>query len=137
TPPNAPGNRVQFGRHGLQALILTVALTFTAVHAATTSVPGIPITVAADFRVEVVYRVPRDQGSWVSLAVDAKGRFITSDQFGKLYRVTLDAEPARPPRIEPIDVNLGSAQGLLWAFDSLYVVANRDKDHGGSGLYRL
>jgi putative heme-binding domain-containing protein len=36
-------------------------------------------------------------------------------------------------RVEPIDLNIGSAQGLLFAFDSLYVVANSDQ----SGLYRL
>ena len=41
------------------------------------------------FKVDLIYNVPRDtQGSWVNLAVDPKGRLITSDQYGKLYRVT-------------------------------------------------
>src|SRR5438034_11187902 len=41
------------------------------------------------FRVELLYTVPREeQGSWVSLAVDPKGRLIASGQYGKLYRVT-------------------------------------------------
>jgi putative heme-binding domain-containing protein len=105
--------------------------------AATASIPAIPIKVAPGFAVEVCYSVPPNQGSWVSMAVDGKGRLITSDQFGKLYRVTFDTDAARSPQVSPLDVNLGGAQGLLWAFESLYMVANRDKDHGGSGLYRL
>src|SRR5262249_20764255 len=99
--------------------------------------PGVTIRVPSGFTAEAVYSVPQSQGSWVCLTVDAKGRLISSDQFGKLYRVTLGTSPAHSPRVDSIEVNLGSAQGLLWAFDSLYVVANRDKAHGGSGLYRL
>lgn len=84
------------------------------------------------FRAEVVYHVPRDQGSWVSLTCDDKGRLIASDQSGKLYRVTLP-QAGRPVAVEPLDVKLGSAQGLLYAFDSLYAVVSRGKE---SGLYR-
>ena len=92
------------------------------------------------FKVSLLYTVPRDtQGSWVNLAVDPKGRLIASDQYGKLYRVTppaLAAGPDEAPLVEPITVDIGEAQGLLWAFDSLYVVVNT----GGkfpSGLYRV
>ena len=92
------------------------------------------------FKVDLLYTVPRDtQGSWVNLAVDPKGRLITSDQYGKLYRVTpppLDSKPGVEPKVEEIKVAIGEAQGLLWAFDSLYVVVNT----GGkfpSGLYRV
>ena len=92
------------------------------------------------FKVDLIYTVPRDtQGSWVNLAVDPKGRLIASDQYGKLYRVTpppIDSKPEDAPKVEPINVEIGEAQGLLWAFDSLYVVVNT----GGkfkSGLYRV
>ena len=92
------------------------------------------------FKVDLLYTVPREsQGSWVNLAVDPKGRLIASDQYGKLYRVTpppLDSKPGEEPQVEPIPVAIGEAQGLLWAFDSLYVVVNS----GGkfpSGLYRV
>jgi len=92
------------------------------------------------FKVDLLYTVPRDsQGSWVNLAVDPKGRLIASDQYGKLYRVTpppIDSKPGEAPKVEPIAVEIGEAQGLLWAFDSLYVVVNS----GGkfkSGLYRV
>jgi len=97
------------------------------------------IKVPKGFKVELLYTVPREtQGSWVNLTVDPKGRLITSDQYGKLYRVTPPAigAPASEIKVEPIAVEIGEAQGLLWAFDSLYVVVNT----GGkfpSGLYRV
>jgi putative heme-binding domain-containing protein len=84
------------------------------------------------FRAEVVYRVPRAQGSWVCLTCDPKGRLITSDQYGKLYRVTLHAAGGAA-RVEPLKVALGRAQGLLCAFGSLYAVVSHDDR---SGLFR-
>lgn len=94
--------------------------------------------VAKGFKVERLYTVPKDtQGSWVNLTVDPKGRLITSDQYGKLYRVTPPPiGKTEAPKIEPINVALGEAQGLLWAFDSLYVVVNRGEKYA-SGLYRV
>ena len=51
--------------------------------------------VAKGFKVELIHSVPKDeQGSWVSMCVDPKGRLIVSDQYGALYRVT-------PPPIGP------------------------------------
>jgi putative heme-binding domain-containing protein len=97
------------------------------------------IKVAEGFRVELLYSVPKaDQGSWVAMTEDDKGRLIVSDQYGSLYRLTppeLGQEIA-PDAIEKIDLDIGGAQGLLYAFDSLYVVLNTDQ-HGGRGLYRL
>ena len=95
------------------------------------------------FRAELLYSVPRDQGSWVSLAFDNKGRLITSHERGALYRVTLprDGQPLSVEKLEPptvrvngVEVDIGAAQGLLYAFDSLYVMINRGNY---SGLYRL
>ena len=105
------------------------------------------IYVPVGFKVEKILSVPEAQGSWISLVQDNKGRFITSDQSGLLYRVTLTGEK-QAPTVEPISVfvkspdgkptgaALGAAQGLLWAFDSLYVVVNGEGGLG-SGLYRL
>jgi putative heme-binding domain-containing protein len=101
--------------------------------------PAGRIKASEGFRVELIYDVPRaSQGSWVNMTVDPKGRLIVSDQYGKLYRVTLPAIGANDAAVdvEPIDVPLGEAQGLLWAFDSLYVVVNRGKTYD-SGLYRV
>ena len=94
------------------------------------AVPAGRIRAPKGFRVELLYSVPRQtQGSWVNMTVDPKGRLIVSDQYGKLYRVTLPpiSGKAEDLRVEPIDAPIGEAQGLLWAFDSLYVVVNRGR----------
>ncbi len=97
------------------------------------------LKVAKGFKAELLYSVPKDtQGSWVNMCVDPKGRLIVSDQYGGLFRVTPPAVggPAGDTKVEPIAVPLGEAQGLLWAFDSLYVVVNRGQKYQ-SGLYRV
>ncbi len=89
----------------------------------------------AGFKAELLYTVAGPEyGSWVSLCVDGKGRLITSDQDGKLYRLTVPAIGSNEKtKVETIPIDLGMAQGLCWAFDSLYVVVNgRD-----SGLYKV
>jgi putative heme-binding domain-containing protein len=95
------------------------------------------VKVAKDFKLELLYTVPRDrEGSWVAMCVDPKGRLIVSDQNGKLYRVSLPPigqSGAIEP--EPIELDVGGAHGLLYAFDSLYVMV--DERGGANGLYRL
>ncbi len=96
--------------------------------------PVARMKVPKDFKVELLYSVPREtQGSWVNLAVDPKGRLITSDQYGKLYRVTTGENPVR---VEPIDLPVGQAHGLLCAFGSLYVMVG-EGGFKGNGLYRV
>ncbi|QEL20107.1 c-type cytochrome [Limnoglobus roseus] len=102
------------------------------------------LKVAKGFKVELLYSVPKEtEGSWVNLCVDPKGRLITSDQYGPLYRVTL------PPlgsteglKVEKLPADVGDAQGMLWAFDALYVMSNsRRKLPSGTqlkpALYRV
>jgi putative heme-binding domain-containing protein len=103
------------------------------------AMPAARIKPLAGFRVDLLYTVPREtQGSWVNMTTDPKGRLIVSDQYGKLYRVALPALDAAPEsiKVEAIPVDIGEAHGLLWAFDSLYVVVNRGKKYD-SGLYRV
>jgi len=93
--------------------------------------------VADGFQVELLYSVPKDeQGSWVSMCVGPDGNLIVCDQYGKLYHVAVPA-PGKQGEVEvtPIDVEIGGAQGLTWAFDSLYVVVN-SRDFP-SGLHRV
>ena len=91
--------------------------------------------VAKGFKVELLFSVPKDEmGSWVCMCVDPKGRLLVSDQYGGLYRVTPRGERPAETRIEKIPAQIGSAQGLVWAFDSLYVVVNAP---GKSGMYRV
>ena len=95
------------------------------------------------FDVKQIYTVPKDQeGSWVAITEDNKGRLITSDQYGGIYRVTLpaagkDDEVEVEPLKLPSGLNgkpLGGAHGLLYAFDSLYLMNNEMTD---KGLWRL
>ncbi|MBA3700736.1 MAG: c-type cytochrome [Planctomycetes bacterium] len=109
--------------------------------------PGAGSVIAADnlqllpgFKAELLYVVPKsEQGSWVALTADDKGRLIASDQGGAgLYRIT------PPPvggsmddtKVERLTVELGSAQGLLYAYDALYVSINGKHGKNGAGLYR-
>ncbi|WP_414664028.1 c-type cytochrome [Horticoccus sp. 23ND18S-11] len=126
------------------------------------------IQVAAGFKVELVYTVPKgDQGSWVAMALDPKGRILTSDQYGGIYRITLPplgttagtkvehlaidftkftlpnapaVEPDAAPKKEKAKADTGprlevGAHGLLYAFDSLYVMVNEQR--GKTGLWRV
>lgn len=90
------------------------------------------IMVPPGFEIERVHRLDADQGSWVAMAVDPKGRIYACDQ-GKagLYRVTLGK--AGPGNVEEVSVEkvsvgklakLSGAQGLVWAFDSLWFHQN-------------
>lgn len=96
-----------------------------------------------------------EYGSWVSMTFDDKGRLIASDQFGALYRMNIpEINGEDSLKVEKLNigsenldssdtskqVSFGFAQGLLWAYNSLYVVVNHspnDKFSKGSGLYRL
>lgn len=107
------------------------------------------------FTAEHVYSPSKNnRGSWVAMTFDNRGRLITSDQYGYLYRVTLPPIGEKgAPRIDSIYiesqhpgdtsrtvVDIGFAHGLLYAFNSLYVVVNHWPDSvldKGSGVYRL
>lgn len=93
------------------------------------------------FQVERLFTVPKETlGSWVNITTDPKGRLIVSDQGDKgLCRITPPPVGSQEPtKVELLDLKVGDkklsgAQGLLCAFDSLYVVCNGGP---GSGLYR-
>ena len=106
------------------------------------------------FEAEHLYS-PGDEGegSWVAMTFDNKGRLITSDQYGALYRMEvapIGSENLKP-KIEKLKIQtgeqlpdsviqMGYAQGLLYAFNSLYVMVNHRGDEEfekSSGLYRL
>jgi len=123
------------------------------------------LQVAPGFKVELIYTVPKeDQGSWVALTVDPKGRMYAGDQYGAIYRLTLpplgstegtkveklaitlpeavlgdDSEPLPPAPKKSKGANglppsIG-AHGLLYAFDSLYVMV--DEVPNRRGIWRL
>lgn len=90
----------------------------------------IPLTTLPGFKGEKIYDVDKaTQGSWVGMTVDPKGRIITTDQYGGIYRVTLKPEVS----VEKLKVKVTGGHGALYAFDSLYVMVGEGK----RGLYRL
>jgi putative heme-binding domain-containing protein len=99
-------------------------------------VPANTFQVLPGFKVEKLFTVPKDKlGSWVSITFDNKGRLIASDQEGKgLCRITLPKPGSNDEvQVEHLDVKISAAQGMLYAFDALYLSVNGGP---GSGLYR-
>ncbi len=92
------------------------------------------------FKVELLYTVPKEKlGSWVNLCVDDKNRIIASDQFGGLYRFPAPKKGKNldQSKIEKIPADIRAANGLLWAFDALYVAVNDYERKMESGVYKL
>ena len=105
-----------------------------------TATPISRIKVAKDFKVELLYSVPGgEQGSWVNLCTDPKGRIIASDQYGGLYRFAPPAsgQPLDPAKVEKLPAEIRAANGLLWAFGALYVGVNDYERKIPSGVYRV
>jgi hypothetical protein len=111
------------------------------------------IQVASGFVVERLYSAQHGEGSWVSMTFGPHGQIFVSPQSGPLMTLDVSAllsGPARraeagsapgvhaagilPPRPLPFPVH--SAQGLLWANDSLYVNVTAPADKDG-GLHRI
>lgn len=117
----------------LFGLGLGMGLGAGAVHGQWTTESGLRLL--PGFELTELYKVPAPQGSWVSLTVDPAGRLIASDQYGQLYRVTLD-EHGSVQHVQAIPVNTGRAHGLLYAFNALYVMSHEGNGQP-SGLYRV
>ncbi len=109
--------------------------------AAQTAADPATLQVPAGFKVELLYTVPKEeQGSWVGITVDSKGRLITCDQYGALYRVTVPTlGTSGGTKVEPLPADIQGAHGVLFAHDSLYVVVDEGKvpKPREQGLYRL
>ena len=116
------------------------------------------INIAEGFKIDLLYSVPMEkQGSWVAMCMDDKQRLIVSDQYGGIYRFPIPAtgKNVDPESIEQITYaterpgmgkpteaqkklpQIGHAQGLCYAFDSLYVVVNSRSSVTGAGVFRL
>ncbi len=84
------------------------------------------------FKLELVHAGSETDGSWVSLEIDPRGRYVIGKEKKGILRLTPGAGEGAAPRIEVINDTLQACHGLLFAHHSLYVVAN-----GSGGLYRL
>lgn len=87
-----------------------------------------------------------EQGSWVSLAQGPNDIIYACDQYGKIYYFNAPAidQKLQPIDVKPLDLEIGEAHGMMWAFNSLYVAVNKrwqddvpDDEENGSGIYRI
>src|SRR5690606_13369052 len=65
------------------------------------------LNLPAGFKAEHLYSPgENEQGSWVAMAFDDKGRMITADQYGALYRLEIPAigSDSLRPNIEKLNV---------------------------------
>lgn len=83
------------------------------------------------FEIELLRSARKDEDSWISMALDAKGRLIIGKEKVGLLRLTLNATGA-VEQVETVDDTLKECRGLLFIGDDLYVNANESK-----GIYRL
>ncbi|MAS94063.1 MAG: heme-binding protein [Verrucomicrobiales bacterium] len=98
------------------------------------------IKVPEGFQVELLYSVPGgDQGSWVALANDDKGRIYASDQYGDLYRFTPPpaGEELKQEDVTKVPVNIRAINGMVFAYGALYAGVNDYEQKMQSGLYRI
>lgn len=102
------------------AVLLVLAVTIPAQRSAES-----PVKVPEGFRATRLYSVPKAQGSWVSLANVDKGRLVACNQYGKLFRITLPKKTGGELVVEELKTDVGEAQGLLYAFGSLYVMGKQ------------
>lgn len=84
------------------------------------------------FRIELVRTARPEEDSWVSLAIDPRGRLIVAREQRGLLRLTLADGGREVAAVEVIDDTLRECRGLAWQGDSLFAQANNTK-----GLYRL
>lgn len=73
-----------------------------------------------------------DEGSWVSMVFDARGRVIVAREDAGLIRMTLSRDGSRVLNRESIEESLKECRGLTFLGDDLYANANNSK-----GLYVL
>lgn len=97
--------------------------------------PAESLTGLPGFKVELLHSASTNEGSWICMTKDNKGRLIISPRRDTLplSRITL-TRAGSVAKIEPIPAPVKQAMGLCYAHNSLYV-----NGHGpeGTGLYRL
>ena len=93
--------------------------------------PVSSVTVHDGFRVELLRSARPDEGSWISMTFDDRGRLYLGLDDRGIARLTLAKDPA-DQRIEVVENSLRHCRGVLYAHDSLYVCATDSK-----GFYRL
>ena len=96
--------------------------------------PAEALSVPADFKVELLRSAAPEEGSWICMAVDPRGRLILAPQGDERPLLRLTLANGSVERVERWATPVRYAMGLLFAHDSLYANA---RVGGVAGLYRL
>ena len=89
------------------------------------------IHVPDGFILDEVYRVPERYGSWISMTIDDRNRFIVGREKNGVFRLDL-RDHGEPPSVEVLNADLQGNHGVLWTSDGLFVNASDMK-----GFFRL
>jgi putative heme-binding domain-containing protein len=117
---------------GLSALLCVLAQS-SALAKPVEATPAQDLHVLPGFKVELLHSATPEEGSWISMAADNKGRLIISPQSkGQLLRITLSHGAVA--KIERIDQPVYNAMGLLYDGHTLFVNGEGPQ---GIGLYSL
>ncbi|MEO6755636.1 MAG: heme-binding protein, partial [Chthoniobacteraceae bacterium] len=98
------------------------------------------IKVMPGFEVELLYSVPsEEQGSWVALCLDDKGRFYVGDQYGGLYRFLAPppGQAVDPQTVEKVPAAIRGVNGLHFADGVLFANVNDNEKKIPSGFYKV
>jgi glucose/arabinose dehydrogenase len=100
---------------------------------------GRDFSIINGFKLELLHVAPTAQGQWVAVGWDNKGRLIVpSYNSDRMARLTIPKVGTNDPvKVEMIEsTKVAAAEGVLYAFNSLYFNANRSNT-ARSGLYRM
>lgn len=84
------------------------------------------------FSISLVRNAKEEEDSWVSLALDPKGRLVIARESKGLLRFSLDEERREVIGVEMINESLAECRGLAFRGEVLFANANNSK-----ALYRL
>lgn len=96
--------------------------------------PAELVRVPEHFKVELLRSAEPEEGSWICMTFDDKGRIIVSPQGENRPLLRMSLQSGQISKMEKIEAPVSYAMGLLHAFESLYVNGIGPE---GSGLYRL
>jgi len=98
---------------------------------------GFPTTTHIHAKIEgfEVQEILKGEGEFLSICTDPQGRFLVSPRQGFLHRINIHNKAKEKLHIDTLDVGVVDCQGLLYAYQHLYMMGTGPD--GIRGVYRL
>ncbi|MEM1119483.1 MAG: FN3 associated domain-containing protein [Bacteroidota bacterium] len=123
----------------MKKIILPISILFTlfACQNSTINYQGFPKANHLNAQIEGfdVQKISDGTGEFLSINTDPQGRFLVSPRRGKLLRFEVINDATGTLKIDTLDVGVTDCQGLLYAYQSLYMMGTGPADI--RGIYRL